>query len=1141
MEVNKHLGWIYPKDQDVASMQDIRDIINSQKGQNGGIATLDNNGKISSSQLPSYVDDVLEYNDKASFPETGEESKIYVDKTTNHTYRWSGSTYILIGGVSNLLDGSTFGSVRGVSAQIENNEYSLGANAIALGYMTKALGISSVAEGYYSEAREAYSHVEGQNTIASEESSHAEGSYTTALGNSSHAEGVGTTALGHGSHAQGYNTEAKEAYSHAQGVDSIAFGANSHAEGSRTRAVGPRSHAEGKDTFAAGEASHVEGYSDYSQMERKSFSVAANSSNMILTNATSASPGDSYILYIPILNQYFFIKTKASDNKTLTLRLLDSDSTYVFNNALTNVYCYICYDYSIAVGQGSHAEGKNTHAIGEYSHAQGKESHAEGQSSHAEGSSYAEGQSSHAEGSSHALGSYSHAEGFYNQTKGYASHAQGYNTEAREACSHTEGEYTLASGIISHAEGDYTRASGDVSHAEGAHTRASGNVSHAQNDNTIAAGDYQTSLGQYNKEDETAYVLTQDVTIDENKTYYIKRYDTFTPVITPDVANISTYYEYQPFNSDYAVIIGNGTSDTARSNALAVKWDGNVEIAGTPTENNHVVTKGYVDNAISNVDAMTFKGTLGVNGTVTQLPTTGVHIGDTYRVITAGTYAGLTCSVGDLIIATATTPTWTLAPTNTSGAITQIIGTAPVQVSNSGSSSTISVNSASNNSAGLMSANDKTKLDGITAGAEVNRTYTAVTGKPTTNQIPSFGDNVTISQISQSSTGQITATDKIITIPNSLASTSSNGLMSSEDKTKLNNIATGAQVNRTYSAITGKPTENQTPSFGDSITISQISQNSTGQIATADKTITIPNTIATTSIAGLMSASDKTKLDGIDSGAQVNPNSLSAASGGTTVSLVTTGEKYTWNNKVSGSGTSGYIAKFNGDNSITSGPQIGTATNTYLRNDGTWAVPYSLPVTKSNTLGGVKPFRNHTVVATGPTATATSAAVVVNNISSTSGKYYAIESDSNGRLFVNVPWTNTTGTYITDTMAFQPNNRTGGEGFLRKWSDGRTDIFWKSASIGSVDFKTSQSSGKWYTNSNWISWEIRFDGDLFDPASPPLAFANIQNNGYLINNVSGVGYDSSNDEWIITIRALSLDSRTFNLGQVNLYVTDSGY
>lgn len=44
-------------------------------------------------------------------------------------------------------------------------------------------------------------------------------------------------------------------------------------------------------------------------------------------------------------------------------------------------------------------------------------------------------------------------------------------------------------------------------------------------------------------------------------------------------------------------------------------------------------------------------------------------------------------------------------------------------------------------------------------------------------------------------------------------------------------------------------------------------------------------------------------------------------------------------NNVTGSGTSGYIAKFNGANTITSGPQLGTATTTYLRNDGSWASP----------------------------------------------------------------------------------------------------------------------------------------------------------------------------------------------------------
>jgi len=61
-----------------------------------GVATLDASGLIPSSQLPSYVDDVLEYTNKASFPAEGEDGKIYVDTTTNLTYRWSGSAYVEI-------------------------------------------------------------------------------------------------------------------------------------------------------------------------------------------------------------------------------------------------------------------------------------------------------------------------------------------------------------------------------------------------------------------------------------------------------------------------------------------------------------------------------------------------------------------------------------------------------------------------------------------------------------------------------------------------------------------------------------------------------------------------------------------------------------------------------------------------------------------------------------------------------------------------------------------------------------------------------------------------------------------------------------------------------------------------------------
>ena len=65
----------------------------SSKGSASGVAELDANGKVPSSQLPSYVDDVLEYAATTNFPATGETGKIYVATGTNLTYRWTGSGY----------------------------------------------------------------------------------------------------------------------------------------------------------------------------------------------------------------------------------------------------------------------------------------------------------------------------------------------------------------------------------------------------------------------------------------------------------------------------------------------------------------------------------------------------------------------------------------------------------------------------------------------------------------------------------------------------------------------------------------------------------------------------------------------------------------------------------------------------------------------------------------------------------------------------------------------------------------------------------------------------------------------------------------------------------------------------------------
>ena len=159
--------------------------------------------------------------------------------------------------------------------------------------------------------------------------------------------------------------------------------------------------------------------------------------------------------------------------------------------------------------------------VGAYSTAEGFDTTASGESSHAEGSNTT------------ASGSYSHAEGSNTIASEYASHAEGSNTIASEYASHAEGGKTTASGNLSHAEGSRTTASGNFSHAEGSNTTASGSYSHAEGSNTIAKGESQHVQGKYNIADETS-----------------------------------------------AFIIGNGSGDNVRSNAMKVDWSGNLEVAG---------------------------------------------------------------------------------------------------------------------------------------------------------------------------------------------------------------------------------------------------------------------------------------------------------------------------------------------------------------------------------------------------------------------------------------------------------------------------------------------------------------------------------------------------------------------------------
>lgn len=124
------------------------------KGLPNGYASLNGAGLVPSSQLPSYVDDIVEVANYAALPIPGETGKIYVTLDTNEVYRWSGSVYIEI-----AANPAVWGTITGtVTAQtdltsyISSNYYPLVTNPA--GYITSAalapyLTSATAASTYY--------------------------------------------------------------------------------------------------------------------------------------------------------------------------------------------------------------------------------------------------------------------------------------------------------------------------------------------------------------------------------------------------------------------------------------------------------------------------------------------------------------------------------------------------------------------------------------------------------------------------------------------------------------------------------------------------------------------------------------------------------------------------------------------------------------------------------------------------------------------------------------------------------------------------------------------------------------------------------------------------------------------------------
>lgn len=237
--------------------------------------------------------------------------------------------------------------------------------------------------------------------------------------------------------------------------------------------------------------------------------------------------------------------------------------------------CHAEGAYTTAMAQGAHAEGRETLANNDSCHAEGVRgkaytvgAHAEGISTqagmddnsaglaaHAEGNATkALGQCAHAEGNGSSAYDTSHAEGYQTVALGTASHAEGWATRAEGARSHAEGYGSKALGNFSHAEGNATTAQ-DTCHAEGYQTQANSSCSHAEGWLTVAAGTYSHAEG-YN-------------TIANAMQHVSGRFNISKP--GPNLtANGSTSF----------LVIGNGTSDTARSNCFRVQSNGAIYSTG---------------------------------------------------------------------------------------------------------------------------------------------------------------------------------------------------------------------------------------------------------------------------------------------------------------------------------------------------------------------------------------------------------------------------------------------------------------------------------------------------------------------------------------------------------------------------------
>lgn len=312
---------------------------------------------------------------------------------------------------------------------------------------------------------------------------------------------------------------------------------------------------------------------------------------------------------------------------------------------------------------------------------------------------------------------------------------------------------------------------------------------------------------------------------------------------------------------------------------------------------------------------------------------------------------------------------------------------------------------------GLMSATDKKKLDGIAAGATNTPTVSVSSLFPKQNTNPG---HLAVFDSSYVNAGYLPIANAKTLFTPAVVSQSANGLMSADDKKKLDGIAAGAQVNTDThwttrflvgaagayaNAVTAngatylKVFDNQT--LRDQHLIKGAGSVSVTSDANGHVIITGTDTNTTYSVAsqsanGLMSAADKKKLDGIAAGAQVNPN----LSGYVTTSAMNTALASKASTSVASQSTDGLLSA--ADKKKLDGIQAGAQVNT----DTHWTT--HLYVGASNGSTNAATTNGNTYLMVLDNSTVRDRKLIKGTGATT------VTSDKNGNITINSTDTNTT-------------------------------------------------------------------------------------------------------------------------------------